>query len=694
MKHAVRYIFLISLAAISAFSTIKAQIVDTSMSSVYAMSLEELMNTKVSIATKSDQPLSETPSIVSVITSEDIKNMGARELVDVLQTLPGFELTRRFTGEIGIGVRGVKDSRNTSKLLIMINGVPYNQLFYGNSIIDGYDINLDAVERIEIIRGPGSALYGRNAFSGVINIITKNGKTDNKVTAKGEVGTFNTESGSVYYGLKKEKINASLALQRLYTNGTDVKFDDDFGHLTKSNIYNNNFSINTNVGIDKFTISVNYFNLKDGINQNRSEVDYKKGYYSLSYNKDLNSKISINAKLFGYNANYIEDIEQFKPGDSSAFPKGQYFKPQLKEYLYGFESEMNYKLFFNNDLLFGIQADKHGVKDVILTTNYDFSDGLFDETRNNQSIFPGWFFVGDTGHNYADYYNIAFFMQDIWHPMRQLGITVGGRYDIDSQIGGIFNPRAGIVWSPVSKGSIKLLYGRAYRAPAPSEQYQTFGYATGNPDLKPEIINTYELAFSHRFEKVSNSVSFFLDKLTNIIYAPLAITSVQANKYFNMGSNTSYGLEYENNIMLKKSFSSYFNCSYTISKNRDSLNKSSSSIYNAKDVAPLAINFGMNYSFLKFFNLNLNMYYRSKMGKFTVYNDNNVNLGEVQDPIGNYAVFNTTIGANDIIKHLKFSLSVYNMFDAVYYAQENDMLKEPHQPGRQFIFHLSYLFKD
>ncbi len=687
-----KYIILSSCLLVLVLMNVKPHGIDTVMASVYAMSLEELMNTKVSIATKSDQPLSETPSIVSVITAEDIKNMGARELVDVLQTVPGFELTKNFSGEAGIGIRGVK-SYYTSKLLIMIDGAPYNQLFYGTSIHSGYDIDLDAVERIEIIRGPGSALYGRNAFSGVINIITKNGKTDDKAIAKGEVGTFNTKSGSIYYGFKKENINASLALQRIYTDGTDVKFDDGFGHMNQWNISHNNFIMSSNIGIDKFTFSVNYLDLKDGGMLNKMYAFNKRVRYSLSYDNDINPKISIHTKLFGFNTKYVEDIEQHAPDDNiDTLPNGLYYKPQLKEYLYGIETEINYKFFFNNDLLFGIQADKHGVKDVILTSNFDFSTGLFDETRSTQSIFPGWFFKGDPAHNYADYHNVAFFMQDIWRPLKQLGITLGGRYDIDSQIGGIFNPRVGIVWSPVDKGSVKLLYGRAYRAPAPSEQYQTFGYATGNPNLKPEIINTFELAFNYRLEKISNSVSFFLDKLTDIINTPLAINSVEPNIYYNMSKNTSYGVEYENKILLDKSFSSYFNCSYTISKNKDFLEKNVSSVYDAKDVAPLAINLGINYSFLKYFNLNLNMYYRSKMGKLAV--QDSTSFVEVQDPIGNYAVFNTTIGANDIIKHLKFSLSVYNMFDAVYYAQENDLLKEPRQPGRQFIFHLSYLFKE
>ena len=161
-----------------------SQEIDTSMARIYSMDMEELMNMKVSIATKTEQSVSESPAIVSVITSEEIQRMGAREIEDVLQLVPGFEINRGYGGYYNIGVRGVKDSRNTSKILFMIDGIPVNQIFFGSFTQWGYSLNLDNIERIEIIRGPGSALYGRNAFSAVINIINKSSKSGEKVFVK------------------------------------------------------------------------------------------------------------------------------------------------------------------------------------------------------------------------------------------------------------------------------------------------------------------------------------------------------------------------------------------------------------------------------------------------------------------------------------------------------------------------------
>jgi outer membrane receptor protein involved in Fe transport len=668
---------------------IQSQENDTTMARIYAMSLEELMNTKVAIATKSDQPLSETPSIVSVITSDDIKKMGARELADVLQTIPGFELLKKFDGEYGVGIRGVKDTRCTSELLIMVDGIPYNQILYGYSICFGYDINLDAVERIEIIRGPGSALYGRNAFSGVVNIITKTAKTGDKVMFKGYVGNFNTKSLSGYYEFNKEKINASIAIRKIYTDGTDSKYDDGYGGKALWSIFHDNSSINANIGIGKFSISGSYYYLNDGGFVNVLDVIEKRGYYSLSYNNVINPKISFSAKILGHFINHIENYEQLKPGVDTTYPLGIYYKPQGKEYSYSAESELKYKLFENNDLLLGLQTEFYGVKDVIITTNYDFADfsAIPGIGENNQILYtPGWF--TNDGH---DYNNTAVLFQNIYYPLKNLGITIGGRYDFDSQIGGVFNPRIGIFIEPFHNTSFKLLYGQAYRAPAPTEQYGILGFAKGNENLKPERLRTFELEVSYRTDVMTNSIGIYRNELTDMIYAESTTEVNPTNIYKNIGKNTSTGIEYETKLILGKGFSSYLNYSYTVSKNTDNI-FGKDTIYNEADVAPHKINLGLNYSFLKYYNVNLNMFYRSKMGKFQAP-DSSGKLLDVQDNMGNFVVVNSTFQIINSIKNISFSLSVYNLLNAKYYSQENQYLHAPPQPGRQFIVNLEYSFK-
>lgn len=688
---------------IAVFDQLQAQ--DTILSKYLLMDVEELINTKVTIATKTEQTISESPSIVSVITSTDIKNMGAREIEDVLQTIPGFELARSFGGYIGIGVRGVKDSKSTSKLLIMINGVPFNQVFYGNYPDWGYDLNLDAIDRIEIIRGPGSALYGRNAFSAVINIILKTGKTDDRLVVKGSLGTFNSRSVSGYYGYKKDKFNFSVAVKKIATDVADSKIKNDFGDLVKWNVYRNNFSINTTINYGKFSFTGIYFDLSGGAGIDDNIITNRIGNYSLVYSNNINSKFSISAKIYGHNSYYSEDLEQLKPNLNRVIPKsmggndtltfatiypnGIYYNPIVKEYLVGAETEIKYNLFKNNNILFGIQADLHGVYDVIIPSNYNFATGMAysGKTRDNMTAYkPGWF--ENSKHNYQ---NIAFVIQDIWYPYKKLGITLGGRYDIENEIGGIFNPRAGIVLEPFKGSNLKLLYGKAYRAPSPSEQYVTLGYSYGNKDLKPEIINTFELAFSHHTEKMTNLISVFRNKLTDMIYVARTSYIDPNNKYYNIGENTSAGIEFENKTFLWNSLYTNINYSYTVSKNTDT-REGIDSTYDHPDVSPQKLNLGLTYSYQNHFNINLNMLYRSKMEKFHITDSSSGSSTEVQDNVGDFAVFNGTFCVENLFKHFELATSVYNIFDTRYYSQDNQHLHQPRQPGRQFIMSLSCIF--
>jgi len=675
---------------------------DSTLNKLFLMSVEELLNLDITIATKSNQPLKESPSSVSVVTAKDIKNMGARELEDILQTIPGFELTRNYGGYYGTGVRGVRDSRITTKILYMIDGIPFNQIFFGNTIQWGYDINIDAIDRIEIIRGPGSALYGRNAFSAVVNIITKTAQSGEKLMVKGSLGTLNAMGFSGFYGYKKDKFNAAVAVRKIKTDVTDVKFDNGYGEIVPLNIFRNNLTINTNIGFGKFTVSGSYSELKGGAVFSDTKITDKIGNYALSYSDTINSILSINARAFGHNSFYMEDIEQMRsnlqvviPTEiggngtmtyADIYPNGIYYQPQSDEYLYGMEADIRIKLIPENDLFFGLQADYHGVKNVIIPSNFNFATGqpFPGMTRQNMEKYaPGWF--DSEGHSY---HNIAFIIQDIWYPVKKIGITVGGRFDIDSEIGGVLSPRAGVVLEPFKNFSCKFLFGRAYRAPSPSEQFTILGYAIGNKFLEPEIINTYEIALSYRFEKMLNTISLYRNKLSNMIYAQLITFVDPNNKFYNIGKNTSTGVEYEAKLFWGQHFYSYLNYSYSISENTETIDNVDS-VYSHPNISPHKLNLGMNISLLKYFKLNANMFYRSEMERYMVGNTGK----QVQDNIGNYALVNSTLQIENLLKNFTLSFSAYNIFDTKYHSQDNQHFNQPAQPGRQFIVELSYTIR-
>jgi outer membrane receptor protein involved in Fe transport len=195
----------------------------------------------------------------------------------------------------------------------------------------------------------------------------------------------------------------------------------------------------------------------------------------------------------------------------------------------------------------------------------------------------------------------------------------------------------------------------------------------------------------YRTTNTTNSVSLYWNNMSNMIYAPLGIEINPDFMYHNIGKNISKGIEFENKSVLSKHLYLFMNASYTVSKNMVAINDNDS-IYNYRDVAPFKFNFGVNFWFLKHFNCNLISYYRSKMEKFLVFDQATGTNVEVQDPIGNYAIFNFTVRAKELIKNIEFSLSVYNFLNTKYYSQDNEHLHQPPQQGRQLIFNLSYAF--
>ena len=190
------------------------------------LNIEDLLNQEVTIATKTKQRISEAPGILTVITAEEIKNMGARDLRDVLKNISGFDVSTSIIGWELISVRGAKDYRTNTKLLLLIDGFVYNNLLYGH-FNPHSELPIENIKKIEIIRGPGSALYGRNAFVGVINIITKTQKDNPGFKIKTNFDNYKMKQITASYGNKYKDCNFYI-FGRLYKNPNQkLDFKDD-----------------------------------------------------------------------------------------------------------------------------------------------------------------------------------------------------------------------------------------------------------------------------------------------------------------------------------------------------------------------------------------------------------------------------------------------------------------------------------
>lgn len=684
---------------------------DTSMNALFEMSIEELINTEVSIATKSSQKISQTPSVVSVITAEDIKNMGFCELEEVLQSLPGFEFTQTRLGSKPFGIRGVSDIRQGGRLLVLLDGTPYNGIMYGSSVFYGASFNLDAVKRIEVIRGPGSALYGRNAYSAVVNIITKESSESIEVGVNG--GSYNTYDIYGSFGQNKKDLSSYVSFKKHKTDGTDVEFLNGQNEQSTWNLTHDNLYTNINLRYKKLSFNGYLAFVKNGASfgpfMSNSLITQNIGTYNISYHSDISDKVKYNLKFYGRNEYREEDLEFISPNTifpnpldslirpfSVTNPEGIYANPNFKAFTYGTDFEFNIDFSPKNKLLLGLQADYHGVKNAKVRANYDFhtwqslfytqnNDTIYYSKENMEYITAGW--IKDRGQNYL---NAALYLQNMYYPMDNLGITVGGRFDYDSEIGLVFNPRVGLVYGLTNSINLKLLYGKAYKLPTTNQQYKFVGADIGNENLMHETINSFEVVLNHQSNKVFNQLSFFYNKLNDLIIQDRMPENIIYKSYYNKGENISYGFEFENRVYFSNKVNLFFNYSYAHS--RDISANENETMSEHPNISPHKLNSGINYFIFNHVNLNLNFRYRSPITKFK-YTDQNGDQQDIsKDDVGDYLLINSTIRLLEIIRGLEISTSVYNIFDKEYYYQDNDNSNQPAQPGRHFLISARYKF--
>jgi iron complex outermembrane receptor protein len=183
------------------------------------ISLAELFNLEVSIATGVKQSVAKAPSVASVITAKDIEAIGATDIDEILETIPGLHVAKQgFNYDPIFSIRGIYSNVNP-EVLVMINGISIKNLFEGNRSWAWGGMPVNAIARIEVIRGPGSAVYGADAFSGVINIITKTKEDIDGTEVGARIGSFNTHEVWALHGDNWGSFDIALVLEYHETDG-------------------------------------------------------------------------------------------------------------------------------------------------------------------------------------------------------------------------------------------------------------------------------------------------------------------------------------------------------------------------------------------------------------------------------------------------------------------------------------------
>ena len=660
--------------------------------------------TYVITASKVLEDIKKSAASITVITDKDIRRMGARDLIDILRTVPGFSFQNERHGATDSDIRGIlKDG--DQHILYLLNSHSLNTNYWGGISPSYNPVPVDNIKQVEVIRGPGSALYGANAFAAVVNIITKSGEEVNGVQATVGEGTFDTATANLLFGKKINQLDISGNINYNEYGSYEGEIAMD-GQTLFDQIFGTNASLAPGVTREAskkidLMLSLAFEGLRlEGRYCDRdltpsiglaptlnSESETPSTDYTLNagYSRDIGDRFTLSAKLYHnytfmdyYYEIFPENVVVPTPDGLQLWPDGLIGNPENKNTRTGGEAQGTVRFSEKNTVVAGFSYEYMNQYDVRVTSNF-----IAGPVKNVFIPVGAYQEVTDL-QNYSknvDRTFTAFYAEDLWDIRDNLRLTLGGRYDKYSDFGNSFNPRAGLVWQFLEGFDAKILYGRAFRAPSFYELYSTNNPAfLGNPDLEPEVVDTFELSFGGTFaEFITARLTGFHNNISDSI--DLATYETQ-DVFENGGDIRTQGIEAEGKFDFGKGRYVALNYTYQDAVNLDTDERP----YN---VATHKGNVMANIRLSKYLNFYTNLYFQNG---FERQKDD-----PRQDENPGFTVVDMTLLAKNFfprLKGLEIRGSVYNLFEKDYTVPtpKDGLPVDFPMPGRSVMFDLRYTF--
>jgi iron complex outermembrane receptor protein len=447
------------------------------------MSLEELLQVPVVGASKYQQKQSEVAAAISVITRDEIRTFGWRTLADALASLPGVYTTydRQYSY---LGIRGfsLPGDYNT-RALITINGNRANDSVYDSgSNGNDFPLDLDLIERIEFIPGPGGAVYGQNAMFAVVNVVTRSGADVNGTTVAARYGNpQGSGEGRVTWGTAFDNgINLLVSATGMHANGQNLYFD--YGTSGISGVAtgldgerNRQFLFRISAGpwsADLVRGDHRKFDptgafLSDPLVPGQFQAD-RHDLAQLQYQQQFaDNKLELLARVFAGGEHYTSILSYGTPYDFLSVGEWR-----------GAELRLLSTAWAAHKLMLGFEYQDNRRQDQLV---YDLTAPANDLAIQKSGSRSG------------------LYLQDEWNLGKSLKATLGLRADRDDATGNKASPRAALLWQVNGSTTIKALYGRAHRSPNAYERDYDDGFAqVANPSLKRETVDTLEVVADRR----------------------------------------------------------------------------------------------------------------------------------------------------------------------------------------------------
>jgi len=491
-----------------------------------AKELEALLNTKITVASKSAESLNQAPGIVTVVTSRELEGFAAMNLGQVMNRVVGMALlSPDIFKDNSVVIRGQETWPYNNHILVLLNGRPVRDPITGGlngPIWNAFPLAL--VERLEIIRGPGSVLYGSCAYSGVVNIVTKAREGDGvsgQITATGGGHGGFGQQGAVAF--RSGELTGLVGLNQYGDQGPRFTFTDYEGTLGSGTFDRHVVGAMAEVGYRGFTLravrdSYDQFSLNGG---SETWDPHYKGqqvatHLDLGYTLELSPKAQIGANVTFNQTDWYTDART-APTLTTA-------KATLVE-------------------LVASLKPREG-------TNLILGGGAESSTWNGTGLLVG----GDQ--------TSTFFYAQVDQRLGAVKLIGGAQYNKLEGIEGNLSPRLGLIWDITPELGAKVLYSTAFRKGYPHETGFNHPVFRGNRDLKPELVTTTEAQLFYQGRTAQASVTLYQSRFKDIITRRVFTTPTFYLQYFNGGSWDYQGVEVEGKVSLSSRFMATGSASY------------------------------------------------------------------------------------------------------------------------------------
>jgi len=649
------YLLIILLATIILFVS-----VDYSFGQNYdEMSLTELLDVKIDVASSRGQTILNTPSTVSIIDQKMIKQYNFNSVAEALCIIPGFQVMRTYFKRNIPTSRDILQPHYANKVLVLINGIPQWNAATGETNIDR--ININDVERIEVLKGPASVLYGTNAYTGAINIVIKNSELESsavhlafgsngRLQAGGNINLINNdwktfisantsdEAGHDYLFKDEDKVEGFIK---------EYLKENNFNLLSKYK--GHTFLFNTYITHESYLGNTPTFATGAG-------KDQVLNGYLLSYGLDHSFSEKLNVK---YNLSYDYSQRNFAGSLDGVI------KSHIEGYRITNKANLNYSISENYG--FDLDAD-YDIRKSLACANYnELRDSVIDFNNMAGKKLYEFSLAAQAYCNFGAF-----------------NLVAGSRITWNELFGNNLSSRATLVYALDDNNSFKLIAGQSYRAPSLFELYfetpdnQVFG----NINLKPETSNSIEIAYLSSIDNFFVQALVYFSSYQNKAYRVRRFPNDPTNYsviYINGNEFTGKGVELEFRYSRANLLDAFLNYSYSTGNSGDEVNNSGH--YNFRYNPAHTISFGLAKD-LSDVTLSLLSNYRSRINSL---------LGEIKPSIT--FDFNIRYNQKFLNGTLSHNLSAKNLFnETVMFPEYNGRnIKEvPSGYGRRIYYELQY----